>query len=309
MTENSPKWNLKKLFNTEELVMDITIALFIPVIYHYLMPQGPRTLLLLTPATALVFAGMVSFVISIYLGHLYNRLGDHGCNNGLVRFIFFLAVTGVFMGPIIMLAANKLIPSSWVKQGYSMFNYMVPAGASLAGLMIGFRPEYKEEVKFCFYVPGTVFVAVFPFTLINLFSAGQADTAFLTILITAFIFIVPLVLKKKLSNVFSRQVFQKKALRLSATILVTLLFAAALILWQESTLLGMVKAAINNKTTLSNSGVFWSLVAGGIIPIRLLASFTPPVRWANLGVTAVVFYFYIDSVFALAAVLNQAVSG
>jgi hypothetical protein len=83
---------------------------------------------------------------------------------------------------------------------------------------------------------------------------------------------------------------QKSALvKMFLPVIVILMF----LFWEELTLMTMVQVAHNNNAPVTEALIIWSLLLSGILPLRVLAFFTPPIGLLNLltGAASIFFYF------------------
>lgn len=305
--KGAPAMSLKSLckhLNLDELVLDIGIALSIPVVYSVLLPQGPRALAILSPEGVLGVIAFVTFFAALFTARLYARFAAEGMEGGLVKTVVFLAVTGVYLIAIILLAAYNKVPAAWAKREMRMLVVLLPAAFTVSGIMYGLNQDDYEDIRYTLYIPLVMLFVLTPILLLDAFGSGPAPLALGLPGGLVLLFLPPVLLRKPLARWEPATPLVRGSLWAGRMVLLPLVTSLALVLWQELTLLGMVKAAVNNKTVLSDTGALLSCFFGGIIPLRLLAAFTPPVRWTNLVAGAAVMVLYVMAILDLTRALQ-----
>jgi hypothetical protein len=246
----------------------------------------------------------VTFFAALFTAQLYARFADAGMDGSLVKTVVFLAVTGVYLLSLIMLAAYNKVPPAWAKREMRMLVALLPAAFTVSGIKYGLNEEHYGGIRYTLYIPLVMLFILTPILLLDAFGNGPAPLALGLVGGILLLFVPPFLFRGPLSRWQPAAPLVRGTLWTGRMVLLPLVTSLALVLWQELTLLGMVKAAVNNKTVLSDTGALLSCFFGGIIPLRLLAAFTPPVRWPNLVAGAAVMALYVMAILDLTKALQ-----
>jgi hypothetical protein len=147
------------------------------VVYSVLLPQGPRALAILSPEGVLGVIAFVTFFAALFTARLYARFAAEGMEGGLVKTVVFLAVTGVYLIAIILLAAYNKIPAAWAKREMRMLVALLPAAFTVSGIKYGLNEEHYGGIRYTLYIPLVMLFILTPILLLDAFGNGPAPLA------------------------------------------------------------------------------------------------------------------------------------
>lgn len=294
---------IRKLrINPEELVFDLVLALFVPVVYGLFLPGGMRGLTQLPQEAAVALACLVPFCITLYLGTLYARYRERGPASALLKLTAILAVTGSFLIPIAALASYDLVPRAWYRSDPALL-FLIPALAGLAGALAGFTPEHRCEIKTALYLPWIAVICFGPIKALEQMSEGRVDAGILMLAGGTALLLLPLLLRKLFARLFPpdavRSPLVTRATRMWHQLLFPGLFALALVLWHEILILGIIRAAEIDRTTPDFGTALRACFLSGIIPLRLLVALAPPRTRFHLWSAAIVLVAFIITTYGM----------
>lgn len=294
---------IRKLrINPDELVFDLVLVLFVPLVYGLFLPDGMRSLTRLPQAAAVAVSCLVPFLVSLCLGRLYARYRERGPASGLLKLTAILTVSGSFLIPMAALASWDLIPRAWYRNELSLL-FMIPALFGLAGVLAGFTPEHRREIKSALYLPWIAVLAFGSGWVLQLASEEKTAEAIALAGGATALLVVPLLLRKLAVRLFPpeapRPPLMARLARAWQRVLFPGIFALALILWHEILILGIIRAAQLEKTTPDFAMALRSCLLSGIIPLRLLLALTPPRTRFHLWSAAVVLVAFILTTYGM----------
>jgi hypothetical protein len=252
----------------------------------------------------------------------YSSLLDSALPAFLMKFIFFLGVTGAYLALILFFAAYRIMPWSGFSRELDMMLVLFPAYPLFWGLMLGIGADSLGEVKYVLYVPMTMAIPMVPLSAVLIGYHIKWYFGILAFPLLAGAFFLPYLLENFLTGgINTESIKMKMALRMkkgltaeqaadkpegknippvkhllnSAWIYVIIPAgsAAALLLWQNMTMEMLEKAYANWKLPPDTDFIFVSLFISGIIPLRALAQLAPPIKPGNFLISAAALAYYI----------------
>lgn len=305
--------------NPDEAIFDIFLVLYAEFFLYKLVTGGKWFVEILSMNTLLVIGVFIDFFVIWYLGMIFRSYWSYYKKVG-VLIAAILASVWIVIALHLGMAMNVFdlfgkpdVIIMWVF-GYLMVMVGIGGGAVFAGTEFQMgkgRPTAAERLHAMKLVLPFGMWAMNIYLVYHLLDRVNMKSWILGIILWAaliFIEFFPLHLAEKAarkrppkpagaplspaSSAFYRFLFP--------VIIITLLC-----LWDEIYLWGKLAPAARNHETVSAAGVIVALTLGGIIPIRLLLLFKPPLNAVNLLAGAGSLGYFIYSVVSLVSKINN----
>ncbi|NPV00899.1 MAG: hypothetical protein HPY53_05930 [Brevinematales bacterium] len=282
---------LAKYVNLDELVFDITLALFAIFFRALIIPAGKTVVDILNPTTAVMLTLLIDFFVTFFLGNLFLRyeplFEKHPGVKNLLYVVISLTILFLYIG----------IPANMYNFGLiKPDNMMIPFLAGLF-LIIGaaFMGFDKDRGTGCGVTLAILSIPVlFGLIYVMLYIGEEMKNWFLgsVVLIVGLIaYGVGIWLVGRLKKTLLEE--GSKVMGIVRIVVFGVMFplTVALMLgfWQEISIIAMVK----NGGTFGFNMIF-NLVLYGIIPVRILMAAAPPYRIINtgVGIASLTVYFF-----------------
>ncbi len=309
-----------------DLVFDIIVVTFTAFVLGRINPDGSRLVDVLTPGGIFALGMCVLFFITLYMGQLFRRYDerfDSPFLRGLMKFVFFLGITGAYLALILFFAAYRIMPWSGIAREMDIMIVLFPVFPLLWGLQCVFDYDELKQMLYVLYIPGTVAVPLVPISgcIVGSHTAWYLGLAAFVLFIacSALPFAVKwafgkiigpnkmdrmLALRKKgMDPVEIEETLRGKGggeplpllvFRKAFTVIVIPCGAAlAMLLWQNMTVEMLHRAYANWNLVAGADVVLLSLVLSGIVPLRVLSELAPPLRPANLVIASFALAYYM----------------
>ncbi|OHD55451.1 MAG: hypothetical protein A2014_05160 [Spirochaetes bacterium GWF1_49_6] len=293
--------NFAKYANLDELVFDITLALFAIFFRRIVVPEGKTIVGILTPVSALVLTLMIDFTVSLLVGGLYLRyektIEKHPAVKKIILPVIFITVLFLFLGIPAVMHEQGLLPLEWMIIPFIAGLFLILAGGSF-----GFSKDKKQGCitgAILFAIPG-LFGLIYALLYFGVDMGNWfAGIGIMIGGIIAFAGILVL-LTKIAEKLFDHET---GGYTLPGTVLfgflLPFLIAVSLGFWQEIIAVNQVKTAEGGKEFIQT---IVTLIMYGIIPVRIMMALAPPYRIINTGVGLASLTVYI---FTLQSYINS----
>jgi hypothetical protein len=286
---------LAKYVNIDELVFDITLALFAILFHALVIPAGKTVVDILTPTTAVMLTLLIDFFVTFFLGNLFLRyeplFEKHTGIKKLLYVVISLTILFLYIGVPANMYKFELISSD---------NMMIPFLAGLfliiGAAFIGFD---KDKGSGCGVMMAILSIPVlFGLIYLMLYIGEEMNNWFLgavTLIVGLIVYGVGIVLIGRLKKTLFEE--GSKGMGIVRIIVLGILFplTVALMLgfWQEIMVVAMGKSGGKDFFI----SVF-TLILYGVIPVRVLMAAAPPYRIINTGVGLASLSVYFITLFS-----------
>lgn len=284
---------ISRYINPQELIADILIISFFFVFNTLILPPGETIISFFGETALVILILLIDLAVPQYVSGITSSYARHTFRIKRVvmiaaRFVGWL-VCGMlgFILPIVMMVSNII--------GEGAMLILIVAG--LVSVIIGYitgdneKPEQKKDEKESSgFVFGIMLILLILIVLgglvymITFFSNGQTLYGFLTLGgMIAGLIIIPYLLLEGMSRITETVIFSKFVEPALIVILV--------LLWQD-----LFHALLSAGTTVSGHKALLVLYAfSGVLPVRLMMMFEPPVKPISIltGLSALAFYFWV----------------
>lgn len=278
--------------DNDALILDISIALFVPLVYGLLLPRGIRAL---SPESGGVIGCLVPFLVTLYLGRVYARYTAHNAAGGLVFYSLQIVIITVSVIPMVILDDYGLFPRAWFGKN-PLFLFLPPLVFGMSGVLAGFRREHLKEWRPALLPMLAVTGLLALFIALGYLLDGKHGPAGLVLAGSAAVLFVPMLLVRLAARLFphDRHGRVSAALaRIGGDCLLPLCFTAALLFWNELQLLQLLHEQGPHPSLLR---ALLASIASGMIPLRLTVALIPPrTRYTLPGAAVSLTIFVISS--------------
>ena len=260
--------------NIDELAIDAVVSLSALSILFILLPAGRMLSQILTAGTGVVLFLAADFFLPFHVMRIYRRYESCRFAPSLAKktamAVASISILFLFVGfPPHLIRINGDI------EAFLPFLYFIGIWSAFCGGLIGYEspadnPNRQKSIE----------SAVFGIALMSPPVFGVVLHA-----LGAFNWLERLLGSEKKSH--------KNALRFIQNIAVPVLVIIMLVLVQQVYIEGTIQAAGSN-SSVDPSDIYFFLFLVGVIPLRLISGFAPPVRLLNLigGVVSFILYIY-----------------
>jgi hypothetical protein len=322
--------SISRYVSVRELVFDIIIVLFTAFVLRQINPDGKKLLEVMSPAGVLVLGLGINFAITLFMGSLYRSYSEYfdtGVMTVLVRFVFFLGITGMYLASILFFAAYRVMPWTGLAREMDILIVLIPAYPLFWGVSCAFSMEEIRNIKYVLYVPMTVTVPLVPVgaAIIGYHTRWYVGLIFFVILVLALVvpFMVRTILEKKSNARLLREMRDQRendqtaqqspagvmaekgiagislhgAIGAWDELVLPPMAALAMLFWQNMTVEMLARAYRNWNMIPDTNVIFWSLILSGIVPLRVILQLAPPLKPVNMAISVASLAYYIFSLF------------
>jgi hypothetical protein len=305
MTGKTVLDRLLRGFRLEALVFDLAIAAAGYALPALFLPTDDDLLRTWSTGGVVLLVLFVVFFVVMQMGLVWRRFRDElgrGFLLGLASTVIGLATSGLYVGMLIFLVLFKLIP--FQEQAGSEAGFVVCALLSVAalwGYCAGFPYEPPERrgkklkkvpLSALLYVPLTMLLPCLPIGALVVGNAVGWFWGLLLFLGGVAAVIAPMALQQR----YDRWT-PPPLVRRVAGVLLPIVGAAMLLLWQRLFVLAMRQASLNNFDVVDVDFVFWWAVGAGLVPFRAISLLAPPISPLNVAVAVGSFAAYLSALY------------
>jgi len=304
MTGKKPlEWILRG-FRLEGLLFDLAVAAAGYALPALFLPTDDELLTTWATGGVVLLALFVVFFVVAQMGLVWRRFDDAygpGFRRGLAGFVIFLGTSGLYLGLLIFLVLYEFVPLQ--EQAGSEGGFvacMLLSLAALWGYHAGFPwqpPERSKKIKkvplsVLIYVPLVMMVPCLPISALVVGRGLGWFVGVLALFVGLAAVIAPMALHQRYD-----EWTPPPLVRRVAGVLLPVVGAAALLLWQRLFVLAMRQASLNNFDVVDVDFVFWWAVGAGLVPFRAISLFAPPISPLNVVVAVGSFAAYLSALY------------
>jgi hypothetical protein len=328
---------LSRLVNRNELVFDATITLVAILVYRLIVPEGGfifsnlgwgvmvATIVCVQFFTALFFASIIKKNFELkdavkagtwppagervgFVDRINKKLAGSTFVHVVTWILIWSAISSLFILMPLKITdeiAHYTINTGWDnpdKYLTSFVAFLCCCSVIVAGV-VHFKFIVPASV-WCFIISIPFAYLVFEFPLSIVFFACRAGWigAILFVLVTGGAVVGILMLKRYFfDKSISSVPFLKKLSGPFRVLVLPFLTALSLTVWSEMSLVSSVHDMIREGLAVNMVNVFPYLLVSGLIPVRALVFFTPPIKPLNIIFSIGALYLYFSSLEAVLA--------
>ncbi|OHD55483.1 MAG: hypothetical protein A2Y33_11785 [Spirochaetes bacterium GWF1_51_8] len=324
-----------RIVNLNELVFDLTLSITAIIVYRLIVPKAgflfsgsdiPFTIAVIVCVqffTALFFAGILKRYDEMqaavktgayppadskpgFTKRFNKRLAETPAVGILLGIFVFAAVTSLYI--LMPMSVNNVIAKITMEAAdndpnryLGMFVFFLTGVIVILPGVLIFKDD-KGAIRWMIII-SLLFAyeaLAFPFSIVYFAFLGGAVGAILFVLITAGAVTGTILLKRCfIDKDFTAIPAVKKIAGPLKMFVIPFFTAIAMIVWSELSMISAAQDLIHENLAVNMANIFPYLLLSGLVPVRVVILFAPPVKPLNILISAVTMYLFfvnLDSV-------------